>query len=104
MQLRRLALPSNRLTRVEGLAHLAQLEGLWLHGNQLASLECLGLQEQLARLPALRCLVLQDIERRQANPVCRTPGYKAALLSALPGLTNLDGERCGATGRLGGWG
>lgn len=92
--LRRLNLSANRLSRLEGLApHLSRLEGLALQSNQLASLDSLALAEQLARLPALKALCLQNVDRSAANAVCRQAGYKAALLAALPGLTNLDGER-----------
>ncbi|KXZ56907.1 hypothetical protein GPECTOR_1g818 [Gonium pectorale] len=96
LQLRRLILTSNRISRIEGLAHLSRLEGLWLQDNKLASMEALALPA-LGALPALRCLYLQNLDRSAPNPVCRTAGYKAALLAALPGLSNLDGERSPAS-------
>ncbi|EFJ41713.1 hypothetical protein VOLCADRAFT_98317 [Volvox carteri f. nagariensis] len=92
LQLRRLILTSNKISAIEGISHLSRLEGLWLQDNRLASLESLALP-QLAQLPALRSLYLQNLDRLAPNAVCRTPGYKAAVLAALPNLTNLDGER-----------
>ncbi|KAG2448151.1 hypothetical protein HYH02_006736 [Chlamydomonas schloesseri] len=96
-QLRRLVLTSNRITRLEpaaSFAGLTKLEGLWLQDNRLGpGLEALGLQELGAALPGLRTLYLQNLDRSTPNPVCRADGYKRALLAALPGLTNLDGER-----------
>ncbi|GLC38051.1 Leucine-rich repeat-containing protein 56 [Pleodorina starrii] len=92
LQLRRLILTSNRISCVEGLSQLSRLEGLWLQDNKLASLESLALPD-LAQLAGLRSLYLQNLDRSAPNAVCRTPGYKAAVLAALPNLTNLDGER-----------
>ncbi|PNH09404.1 Protein phosphatase 1 regulatory subunit 7 [Tetrabaena socialis] len=92
LQLRRLILSANKVARVEGVSQLARLEGLWLQDNRLASLESLALP-QLAALPALRGLYLQNVDRSAANGVCRAAGYKAAVLAALPQLHNLDGER-----------
>ncbi|KAG2442388.1 hypothetical protein HXX76_002474 [Chlamydomonas incerta] len=96
-QLRRLVLGSNKLTRLEpaqSFAGLAKLEALWLQDNKLGpGLDALGLPELGAALPALRTLCLQNIDRSAPNPVCRAEGYKHALLAALPGLCNLDGER-----------
>ncbi|KAG2487942.1 hypothetical protein HYH03_013521 [Edaphochlamys debaryana] len=90
--LRRLVLSCNRISRVEGLGGLTKLEGLWLQGNQIPSLEALALPH-LAELPALSALYLQNIDRSMANGVCRAAGYKGAVLAALAGLSNLDGER-----------
>ncbi|GFR40522.1 hypothetical protein Agub_g1091 [Astrephomene gubernaculifera] len=92
LQLRRLVLSSNRIGRVEGLSQLKRLEVLWLQDNRVATLEALALPH-LAELPALRALYLQNIDRSAHNAVCRVAGYKAAVLAALPKLTNLDGER-----------
>lgn len=92
-QLRRLVLTSNRVARVEGLAACTALEHLALQDNKLPTLESLALPE-LAALPHLRTLLLQNVDRSLPNPVCRTvAGYKAAVLAALPNLANLDGER-----------
>ncbi|GLI69173.1 hypothetical protein VaNZ11_013742 [Volvox africanus] len=92
VQLQRLILTSNKITAIDGLSHLSRLEGLWLQDNRLASLESLALP-QLAQLPALHSLYLQNLDRTAPNALCRTPGYKVAVLKALPNLTNLDGER-----------
>lgn len=96
LALRRLILTSNRISALEGLSQLTRLEGLWLQDNRLTSLEALMLPQQLAPLPNLRALYLQNLDRSAANPVCRNRGYKTALLAALPNLTNLDGERYGS--------
>ncbi|GIL73325.1 hypothetical protein Vretifemale_3523 [Volvox reticuliferus] len=92
VNLQRLILTSNKITAIDGICHLSRLEGLWLQDNRLAALESLALP-QLAQLPSLHCLYLQNLDRSAPNAVCRTPGYKAAVLKALPNLTNLDGER-----------
>ena len=42
----------------------------------------------------------RSILRVQANPVCAQRGYKQAVLSALPDLTNLDGERSPLVSKL----
>ena len=96
-QLRRLQLCSNKLTRLEPaqcFTGLTRLESLALQDNRLGpGLDALGLQELGAALPGLRALYLQHLDRTGSNPVCRAEGYKPALLAALPGLCNLDGER-----------
>ncbi len=85
---------------MEGLAALTRLESLCLTDNRIASLGALALPH-LAQLTALRSLYLQNLDRSAPNAVCRAPGYKAAVLAALPQLTNLDGERCGDNRREG---
>lgn len=46
-----------------------------------------------AALPSLRALYLQNIDGTLANPVARQGGYRDAVLSRLPDLRTLDGER-----------
>lgn len=87
--LRRLVLTRNRVSHVDGVRSLASLEHLLLQGNMIHSIDAL----HFGQLPALRTLYLQNSDKSQANPVCRLPGYKRALLEMLPQLTNLDGER-----------
>lgn len=41
----------------------------------------------------LQVLLLQDLNGASSNPVCSQQNYKAAVLQALPKLTNLDEER-----------
>ncbi|KAF5842357.1 hypothetical protein DUNSADRAFT_7671 [Dunaliella salina] len=92
-QLRRLDLSSNQISEVGGIWHCSQLEALQLQDNRLADLRSVHLKE-LKELPALKALYLQNLDRTRQNECCRQPGYKAAVLQALPSLQNLDGERC----------
>mmetsp|Transcript_15032 Transcript_15032/g.26131 ORF Transcript_15032/g.26131 Transcript_15032/m.26131 type:complete len:268 (+) Transcript_15032:56-859(+) len=91
--LKKLQLAGNRITRVENLGHLTKLEWLSLQGNQLDRIHCVDLQ-LLSTLPTLKTLYLQDLGRTRQNGCCKQPNYKAAVLAILPGLANLDGERC----------
>lgn len=58
------------------------LEHLDLRGNGIDSLTRLA--SALSRLPHLRSLLLEG------NPVCRHPGYPAALVDFLPSIETLD--------------
>lgn len=64
-----------------------------VQGNALATLPSLRLPGLKAHLPGLKALYLQDCTRGRQNGCCLQQGYKAAVLQALPGLSNLDGER-----------
>ncbi|KAL6751249.1 hypothetical protein V8C86DRAFT_2781648 [Haematococcus lacustris] len=97
-QLRRLNLARNQISKLEGLWHLNHLECLRLEGNRLEQVTSLSLK-QLAELPALRIFYLQNIDLSCCNPCCKLPGYKAAVLKALPMLQNLDGVRSPLTSR-----
>jgi len=90
--LRKLTLIGNRLKRVEGLEHLESLEVLQLQENRIERVDDLYLGT-LAALPSLRALYLQNIDGTLANPVARQGGYRDAVLSRLPNLRTLDGER-----------
>ncbi|KAG1659248.1 hypothetical protein FOA52_004694 [Chlamydomonas sp. UWO 241] len=92
VSLRRLDLSTNRITAVDGLSELRKLETLKLQGNLIASLRDVNLP-QLAGLPCLKALYLQDFGRAGQNPVCRKDGYKSSVLASLANLSNLDGER-----------
>lgn len=92
MQLRKLNLSFNKIKRVENIWHLTKLECLYLQGNVLDRVHVLDLQN-MAQLSALKVLYLQSLDRSKTNPCCSAPDYKAVVLKALPGLTNLDGER-----------
>jgi len=98
LQLRRVILENNRVSKVEGLRELQSLETLLLQGNRIETIEDLNLP-LLAELPNLKSLYLQNLDFTMANGVTKLPGYRKAVLSALPNLLNLDGERKpGATG------
>lgn len=76
-----LSLSVNALTTLRPFAACESLEELYLRKNELASLEEV---ELLAALPRLRILWLSD------NPLAEGEGYRAHVLSCLPGLTKLD--------------
>ena len=100
LQLKRLNLSCNSIAKVDSLAHLSALEHLQLQGNRIEGLGALNLQH-IAQLRSLKALYLQNLDRTQQNGCCRQAGYKTQVLQALPGLTNLDGERWG--NGWGGW-
>ncbi|KAK3279254.1 hypothetical protein CYMTET_12847 [Cymbomonas tetramitiformis] len=91
-KLKKLVLTNNKITRVENLGSLESLEHLLIQGNQITSLEALNLP-LLTQLPKLRSLYLKNVDGSQPNPVCKEKDYKQTILTALPDLRNLDGER-----------
>ena len=76
--LRFLVLGANEIEAIEGLAHLRALEYLDLSQNRIADAAA---QELPAELRAL------DL---YGNPCAREPGYRRALVGALPALFRLD--------------
>eukprot|EP00892_Ulva_mutabilis_P002085 jgi/Ulvmu1/11878/UM081_0036.1 len=90
--LRKLVLRCNRIRTIDGLSCTIRLEHLFLQGNQLSTVESLNLA-MLSNLERLRSVYFKNIDGSEACPVCSQKEYKAAVLSALPRLTNLDGER-----------
>ena len=87
--LRRLLLSYNRIASLAGLVqcHGGQLTHFEAHGNRIARTRE---AEYLRSLPQLAGVVLS--RHGQDNPVCREPGYRAAVLALLPGLQALDDE------------
>jgi hypothetical protein len=74
---------NNRISTIEGLAPLTQLEDLWLNDNTIPSLD--GLEEALAQQKdTLTTIYLEN------NPAAADPGYRARILAALPKLKQLD--------------
>ncbi|XP_071511162.1 leucine-rich repeat and coiled-coil domain-containing protein 1-like [Diadema antillarum] len=89
--LKRLNASYNQIQDVTGLRDLHgpnfSLAHLHLHGNQLSSAEhVIGC---LVGLSHLQHATFQHEE--SDNPVCRLPGYRAALLNSVPQLVSLDG-------------
>ncbi|KAI5942685.1 Leucine-rich repeat-containing protein 61 [Manis javanica] len=81
---------NNRLTGLEPLAACEKLQSLNAAGNLLATpgqLQC------LASLRGLECLRLQDPLARLSNPLCTSPSYWAVVRELLPGLKVINGER-----------
>jgi hypothetical protein len=93
--LRTLTLVSNCIASVENIGMLSNLQALHLQDNKLDSMTAVNLP-MLCQLPQLSTLCLQNIDQSAANPVCYSSSYRDSLLQHLPGLKNLDGERCAA--------
>ncbi|NXN78222.1 LRCC1 protein, partial [Bombycilla garrulus] len=113
-KLRTLSLSCNLLTKVEGLEKLFNLTMLNLSYNRIHDLSgfqslhgtrhkishvdlhsnCVSnINHLLQCTKGLHCLTNLMLERNgKANPVCHTPGYREAVLQALPQLTALDGR------------
>ena len=91
-QLKQLNLSHNNIDSLASFTGaLPSLTSLRLEGNRIASVD--GLQRIAAGCPKLRALYLQTLSHDDANPVCRTQRYRSDVLSALPRLLVLDGER-----------
>ena len=89
--LRRLDASGNRLTSAAGVGQLPRLEVLNLAGNSIAEPDALLME--LAGLPTLRALHLQDRDGGRQNPVCRSiPEYGKTLTTRFATLRCLDGH------------
>lgn len=95
--LRKLTLTQNGLASLKGAGALNSLEHLMVQANCLRGVDDLALDE-LASLPSLHSLYLANVDGSQPNPACSDPGYRAAVLGALPKLRILDGERLDGPG------
>ena len=74
---------NNRISRIEGLDPLTQLQDLWLNDNTIPSLE--GLEDVLAQQKdTLTTIYLEN------NPAAEDPSYRSRVLAALPQLKQLD--------------
>ena len=94
--LTKLDLSYNMINNLSGLKEMhgasCSLTSLYLHGNQLTSLD-----------HVLNCLVgctklkeLSLMQYGEDNPICVVPGYRSSLLTAMRGLEVLDGlDRAG---------
>ena len=83
VNLRVLDVSNNRITAIEGLEELKDLEDLWANDNAIDSMENVvaGLAGPSASLHTVNL---------QGNPVAASEAYKATLLHTLPNLQELD--------------
>lgn len=76
---------NNRITKVEHLQGLTQLQDLWLNDNQIESLE--GVEEALAdQQGSLTTIYLDN------NPAAAAADYKQRMLALFPRLIQLDAD------------
>jgi hypothetical protein len=76
---------NNRLSKVEHLGRLSQLQDLWLNDNALPTLD--GLQDALSgQRHSLTTIYLEN------NPAAAAPDYKARVLDWFPHLAQLDAD------------
>lgn len=95
LQLTYLNLSANFLQSIEGLQTLDNLEYLNVAGNLILSFDVLKTLSDLSKLSRLR---LQDRSYSLFNPICKNEVYKPKVLSILPNLSVLDGERVKGAG------
>jgi protein phosphatase 1 regulatory subunit 7 len=76
---------NNRITRVEHLQGLTQLQDLWLNDNNIPSLE--GLEDALSdQRDSLTTIYLEN------NPAASAADYKQRMLAMFPHLIQLDAD------------
>jgi Leucine-rich repeat (LRR) protein len=76
---------NNRISKVEHLQGLTQLQDLWLNDNQIPSLE--GLEDALSdQRDSLTTIYLEN------NPAASAADYKQRMLAMFPGLIQLDAD------------
>jgi protein phosphatase 1 regulatory subunit 7 len=76
---------NNRISKVEYLQGLTQLQDLWLNDNQIPSLE--GVEDALLdQKDSLTTIYLEN------NPAAAAPDYKQRILALFPGLIQLDAD------------
>jgi protein phosphatase 1 regulatory subunit 7 len=76
---------NNRISRVEHLQGLTQLQDLWLNNNQIPSLE--GIEDALSdQRDSLTTIYLDN------NPAAAAPDYKQRILVLFPNLIQLDAD------------
>ena len=89
--LRKLYASHNRVREIEPIADLCQLRSLGLFSNRVQALDAAA--AVLQRLPELRTLELGG------NPCAFQPRYRHAIVTALPHLEELDGDKLGQCDR-----
>ena len=94
--LKRVVLSNNRLHRLGCLPQCVALEHILLQRNEFRS-DPGALVAGLALLPRLRSLYFQNFDGSDANDCCARSEYRAAVLTELPELHILDGERLRGT-------
>eukprot|EP00899_Mesostigma_viride_P011201 jgi/Mesvir1/20081/Mv13330-RA.1 len=90
IHLKKLVLTNNKIRLVEGLEDNKALEHLLMQANDVTDLA--GIQH-LSGLQNLVSVYFKNVDGSQRNPVCTHPEYRSYMLSVLPQLRNLDGER-----------
>lgn len=90
-----LDLSSNRISNIEGLQTLSNLCSLNIAGNLISSCDVLRILRDLEKFTELR---MKDNIRGLTNPACHSVQYKSRVLSFLPDLSVLDGERLAGKG------
>ncbi|KAI0208156.1 Leucine-rich repeat-containing protein 61 [Lamellibrachia satsuma] len=85
-----LNLAANRISSLDGLQTLDNLQSVNLAGNLISSTDSLRCFTLLEKFTDLR---LHDVVQHQTNPLCRNNLYKSDVVSLLPKLVKLDGER-----------
>lgn len=76
---------NNRISKVEHLHGLTQLQDLWLNDNQIPSLD--GLEEELSdQKDSLTTIYLEN------NPAATAADYKQRMLAMFPHLIQLDAD------------
>ncbi|XP_022102934.1 leucine-rich repeat-containing protein 61-like [Acanthaster planci] len=95
-QLSCLNISANRITNIDPLKELVNLQTLNVSGNLISSVDSL---QCLADLDSLSSLTLSDPLTGLNNPVCHSASYKSNVMSMLPRLKVMDGERMLGNGR-----
>jgi Leucine-rich repeat (LRR) protein len=76
---------NNRISKVEHLQGLSQLQDLWLNDNQIPSLE--GIEDALSdQRDSLTTIYLEN------NPAAAAADYKQRMLALFPHLVQLDAD------------
>lgn len=79
-----LDLSNNRISRLEGLAHLEELEEVWANNNALASFD--EIEAQLADKDRLQTVYFEGNPLQKNNPVL----YRNKVRLALPRIKQID--------------
>ena len=75
---------NNRISQLDGLAHLNELEELWASNNQLASFD--EVERQLAHIESLQTVYFEGNPLQKTNAVL----YRNKVRLALPKVKQID--------------